>query len=198
MGVRVGKERDLNLNSIDRFVKSSPHFVLEEHGHCEVPAGCGGAVLRWRNPEGPLSVSLQLWLSVAEYSVEIDGSEPPTSRPVLTPGRHVLVIAVNRDQESVQLLAAVTAEAQDGSTNSVTPSRESWRWTETKPRPSSAKDPSYPTEFWNRLKETELTTEQAENYQVRRLLDAGGVPMALDAGSGPVWIRVVLDIPRVG
>jgi hypothetical protein len=31
-------DRDLKLNSIDRYVKSSPRFVLEEHGHCEVPA----------------------------------------------------------------------------------------------------------------------------------------------------------------
>lgn len=39
--------RDLELNSIDRYVKSSPRFVLEEHSHCEVPAGCGGGVWEW-------------------------------------------------------------------------------------------------------------------------------------------------------
>ena len=36
------------LNSVDRFRKKSERLVLEEHGHCEVPAGCGGVVLRWR------------------------------------------------------------------------------------------------------------------------------------------------------
>lgn len=39
------------LNSIDRFRKRPQRFVLEEHGHCEIPAGCGGVVLRWRNPQ---------------------------------------------------------------------------------------------------------------------------------------------------
>jgi hypothetical protein len=38
------------LNSLDRFRKHPGQLVLEEHGHCEVPAGCGGVVLRWRNP----------------------------------------------------------------------------------------------------------------------------------------------------
>jgi sulfatase modifying factor 1 len=28
--------------------------VLEAHSHCEVPAGCGGVVLQWRNPSAGL------------------------------------------------------------------------------------------------------------------------------------------------
>ena len=41
---------DLNINSIDRFRKNSERLILEQHGSCEVPAGCGGVVLRWHNP----------------------------------------------------------------------------------------------------------------------------------------------------
>jgi hypothetical protein len=42
------------LNSLDRFRKQPGRLVLEEHSHCQVPAGCGGGVLRRRNPqEGP-------------------------------------------------------------------------------------------------------------------------------------------------
>jgi hypothetical protein len=38
--------KDLRLNSLSRYTKRSPEYVLEEHSHCEVPAGCGGVVLR--------------------------------------------------------------------------------------------------------------------------------------------------------
>jgi hypothetical protein len=41
---------DVRLNSLDAFTKKSPRFILEEHGGGEVPAGCGGVVLRWINP----------------------------------------------------------------------------------------------------------------------------------------------------
>ncbi len=58
-------DRELRLNSIDRYVKRSPHFVLEEHGHCEVPAGCGGVVLRWLNPATTVPVRLELWVTAS-------------------------------------------------------------------------------------------------------------------------------------
>lgn len=51
-------DRELKLNSISRFSKQSPRLVLEEHGHCEVPAGCGGVVLRWRGADDPIALKL--------------------------------------------------------------------------------------------------------------------------------------------
>ena len=51
-------DRELKLNSISRSSKQSPRLVLEEHGHCEVPAGCGGVVLRWRGHDDPIPVKL--------------------------------------------------------------------------------------------------------------------------------------------
>ena len=48
------------LNSLSRFRKQPGRLVLEEHGHCEVPAG-GGVVLRRRNPVLlPMSVEIML------------------------------------------------------------------------------------------------------------------------------------------
>lgn len=87
--------REPELNSLDRYVKSSPRFVLEEHGHCEVPAGCGGAVLRWRNRFTSIAVELSIAVVGAEdWDVLIDGEPPRSARPLLSPGRHVLMIAV--------------------------------------------------------------------------------------------------------
>ncbi len=46
----MAESDELKLNTIGRFVKRSPCLALEQHNHCEVPAGCGGVVLRWFNP----------------------------------------------------------------------------------------------------------------------------------------------------
>ena len=47
------------LNSLERFRKRSPRLLLEQYDSCEVPAGCGGVVLRWRDPHAarPVVVS---------------------------------------------------------------------------------------------------------------------------------------------
>ena len=52
-------DRDLKLNSLSRFSKQSPRLVLEEYGNCEVPAGCGGAVLRWRQADEPIPMTIR-------------------------------------------------------------------------------------------------------------------------------------------
>ncbi len=55
----MADDKGLNLNNLDRYTKLSPRFVLEEYSHCEVPAGCGGIVLRWRNPE--VGIPIEFW-----------------------------------------------------------------------------------------------------------------------------------------
>lgn len=41
---------NLKLNTLDRFTKQPGLLALQESSHCEVPAGCGGVVLRWIDP----------------------------------------------------------------------------------------------------------------------------------------------------
>src|SRR3954468_8478318 len=103
-------DRDLELNSIDRYVKASPRFVLEEHSHCEVPAGCGGVVLRWSNPALAVPVRLEVWTSegAGRRTVRIDGVMPSTSRPQIPPGRRVFMIEA-QPPEDEQILVLVRA-----------------------------------------------------------------------------------------
>src|SRR5712664_4668459 len=83
------KKRDLKLNSISRYSKNSQLFVLEEHGHCEVPAGWGGVVLRWTNPNRALPA--ELWIAtVGKATFYLDGKSPSSGRPMIEYGRHVL------------------------------------------------------------------------------------------------------------
>jgi hypothetical protein len=52
---------DLSLNSIDRYRKRSNRLILEEHRSCELPAGCGGVVLRWGRVGIPLKFESPGW-----------------------------------------------------------------------------------------------------------------------------------------
>src|SRR5262249_23220637 len=64
---------NLRLNAISRYSKQSSQYVLEVHSHCEVPAGCGGLVLRWRNPH--LAIPLEIWTyTVGEARVWLVGT----------------------------------------------------------------------------------------------------------------------------
>ena len=90
------------LNSVERFRKQPGRLVLEEHSHCEVPAGCGGVVLRWRNPNSPLPVTVSLYTPV-RAACFIDGNPLQTGKAYLTPGPHALAVAV----EGVDLSAGL-------------------------------------------------------------------------------------------
>ena len=81
------------LNSLDRFRKQPGRLVLEVYSHCEVPAGCGGAVLRWRNPLAAVPVRVHLY-SPGKAVCFFDGSELRTAGADLAPGLHVIAIAL--------------------------------------------------------------------------------------------------------
>jgi hypothetical protein len=71
---------ELRLNSLSRYSKQSDEYTLEVHSHCEVPAGCGGVVLRWRNPR--LSIPIEIWTyTTGEAQLFLDGNVPASARP---------------------------------------------------------------------------------------------------------------------
>jgi hypothetical protein len=91
------------LNSLDRFRKQPGRLVLEEHSHCEVPAGCGGVVLRWRNPLAGLPVTVHLYSPVKAVCL-LDGEELQTGRINLVPGRHITAVVLENVDLSGNLL----------------------------------------------------------------------------------------------
>src|SRR5438067_8150882 len=81
------------LNSLDRFRKKPERLVLEEHSHCEVPAGCGGVVLRWRNPHAAVPLRVHFY-SPARAALFLDNAPLSSGRPELSPGEHLLALAL--------------------------------------------------------------------------------------------------------
>ncbi len=81
---------ELELN---RFRKTGHGVVLEEHSHCEVPAGFGGVVLRWVRPDSPCAVEVRLF-APRTTGLWVDGVVPERMRVTLAPGPHVLALEV--------------------------------------------------------------------------------------------------------
>jgi hypothetical protein len=87
---------DLRLNELRRYRKTSSRLALEVHSHCEVPAGCGGAVLRWRRPDAPVGISLFSYVSGSFQGPFLDGKAFEEQRMMLAPGEHVLSFIVDK------------------------------------------------------------------------------------------------------
>jgi len=81
---------DLRLNELQRYRKTSSQLALEVHSHCEVPAGCGGVVLRWRRPDASIGISLLTYMSGPFEGFLLDGQRFDEQRLTVTPGEHVL------------------------------------------------------------------------------------------------------------
>jgi len=79
------------LNSLDRFRKRSDRLVLEQYHSCEVPAGCGGVVLRWRDPNKVRPTHVYLYTQSAAECY-LDGAALRAGLLDLSPGDHVLAI----------------------------------------------------------------------------------------------------------
>lgn len=103
---------DLNINSVDRFRKTSPRLVLEEHGSCEVPAGCAGVVLRWHNPDAGQPV---VFGCVAPGSVELFvNGQAIASRAVLNWGENRLAVRITEINAQTPFLMVTRRDIPPG------------------------------------------------------------------------------------
>lgn len=92
----MSDQDDLRLNELNRYRKTSSRLALEVHGSCEVPAGCGGAVLRWRRPGANIGLTLWTYASGLSHGPWIDGQRLTEQRILVSPGEHTLALIVDK------------------------------------------------------------------------------------------------------
>ena len=189
---------DLNLNSIDRFEKQSERLILEEHGHCEVPAGCGGVVLRWFNPNSGIPVVFHSGFA-EELTLFIDGEQLTSGRATIAFGEHVLAMhAVFTAAPYYLWLSGLrdTAEDRYPEENRVIPELTTsadgtWRATLTEPANQTWTEFDFDDNHWAPLPTAQLDEEEMQlqaswNYNRMIRLGAG----AFELGARPeMWIR---------
>jgi hypothetical protein len=198
------------LNSIDRFRKRPERIVLEEHGHCEIPAGCGGVVLRWRNPQTAVPVTIHLY-TPAKIACFIDGAPLQTGRIDLAPGMHVFSVHFEKVDLSVGLMMVAakhdpkeyqrtlpTAVIEPPFTL-VSAADRTWKFTLSDPGSESWKSLEFDDVSWPSLTTTtapKLDPGASGAFQCRRCRDLGaaclGLPRAASSSATSSWLARVL------
>lgn len=117
---------DEKLNSLDRFRKQSDRLVLEQHSHCEVPAGCGGVVLRWRNPFVALPLLVHLY-APGKSSLWLDGEPVVRTGNNVAPGEHVFAFVLEDADLSAGLFMFAAIHDQRSKQMPPGVSESSWR-----------------------------------------------------------------------
>jgi hypothetical protein len=199
------------LNSLDRFRKRPGRLILEVYSHCEVPAGCGGAVLRWRNPLAAVPVRVHLYTAVTATCF-IDGTPLRTAGIDLAPGPHVVAVALETVGEATGLLM-FAAVSDDRTPQKALPEG----LTELRPAILSRGDGTWryslapPAEGWQalgfddrawpalvRVPTPGLGYGDPGGYQCRRAAEAGAECLGLREPASEwecVWVRKVFEVP---
>jgi hypothetical protein len=192
---------ELRLNSLSRFSKQSDEYTLEVHSHCEVPAGCGGVVLRWRNPR--LSIPIEIWTyTTGEAQLFLDGNVPASARPLVPYGEHVLSwIITGFDPDGIVLACSATYDdtwrpvhvhvsPPTGQIISILSAPDgTWRYTFTPP-PGTWTRPDFDDTAWGSMVARPVNEEQRmEQYRLNHVCTLGAQPLGAEGSSHAVWIR---------
>lgn len=203
-------KRDLKLNSPSRYSKESPQYVLEEHGHCEVPAGCGGVVLRWTNPHRAIPV--QFWIYTrGESRLYLDGKRTSSGRPMVAYGDVLGLRIENADASSGLLMFAAFYDVEEtihknrsrkGRQKKYVLSADdgSWKYTEKEPDGDAWMLPGFDDSAWRTMTISSLP-EPGEldpgEYRYRRLQKAGARGLTVPVAGDPIWVRKAFSISQV-
>ena len=188
-------EEDLRLNSLNRFSKRSKQLALEEHGHCEVPAGCGGVVLRWRNLNEGLSMTL--WSAAPGQAEQmVDGEPVNTSRRTIPLGEHILAVHVPKIEGTIKAFLFAARLDRGGHwanrlLESVSSAADgSWRMTDKKPH-RSWMELQYDDQSWTVMNEVQLPAKlpDRERWRFQYAQEMGAVPLGIPKKAKALWIR---------
>ena len=91
-----GDDEALQINRLHRFAKHSPRLVLHEYSHCEVPAGCGGVVIRWIDPEQGRPARIEVRGHNTRATAWLDGVPLESAVCLLREGTRVVAVALER------------------------------------------------------------------------------------------------------
>ncbi len=201
---------DPALNSPDRYVKRSPRLVLEEHSHCEVPAGCGGVVLRWINADREVPIRLRLYTRSKVDVFTLDGARPTSSRPLVPRGDHVLALCVQSvPGEGALIFSADYVEDHARRTSrplglefSLRSAADgTWLATTEAPADDRWRDDPFDDSKWSPLVAVPMPAPEknsGEAWHHRELVESGAVAIGLPSWRGPIWVRRRFRIPMVG
>lgn len=208
----MDEDEALRLNTLHRFRKHSPRLLLEEYSHCEVPAGCGGVVLRWVDPGAGTPAIVRSYVQ-GRIALWLDGAPLDSGRVDLRAGAHTLAIEITeivaptqsrvasmlrRRRPAALLLSIARALSSDYEGQPVvlltSQVGRAWRVSGEQP-PEGWTAAEFDDSQWPVAQPAELDAEQREAWRARELQNHGAVAIALP--SDRAWIRVRFDVPEL-
>ncbi|QPC83696.1 hypothetical protein G4Y79_04755 [Phototrophicus methaneseepsis] len=201
--------RDLKLNALSRFSKSSPRLVLEEYSHCEVPAGCGGVVLRWRRAEEPFTMWLRQNTSARTMVMTLDGENILwMTRLSVNWGHHLFAMSFEEvDLSHGFLLFSARLDDQfirilqpEGEPEVLSKPDGKWKYTLDEPASEEWQSPDFDDSSWAPMVAKTLPSKGFHGHDIsdfcQRIRDIGAEDLGIDADTDAsrVWIRRAFTI----
>jgi len=192
---------ELRINTLHRFEKRSPKYVLRVYDSCEVPAGCGGVVLRWVNPADGMSVIVHV---VTPFRAEafFDGVPFRNERLVLPIGEHVLALRLTPSTENAAsppfLACAVIPDTPDREPQPplfTTGDGSDWRVNTS--APDGWPEGTFSDTKWERMRTTALRADTLPNelrWRYPSLERVGAQALAVPSGS-TLYVRHRFVVP---
>lgn len=200
---------DLKLNGLPRYRKWSRRLLLETHSSCEVPAGCGGAVLRWRDPREGFAAEASLYAMSEVWQLLLDGEPPPSGRMILPYGPRVLALRIRGMPRRGAVMFALSSSPRHrtGAGAIVEPEPalltqpDRWRYT-TEP-PDDERwlfDPGFDDSGWLPMQRTPPIPPREDGrlpWAVRRMRKLGAQPIGFgDPHPDDAWVRCVFTLEQ--
>lgn len=187
----------MDLNSLERFTKRSPRLVLEEHDSCEVPAGCGGVVLRWIDPSRQIPVLCYL-STQARSRLLLDGEPLESAAIDVRPGRHAIALQLEGPEPGFVLALRRNLRPAGGPARKdvlfLTLADGTWRGTLTPPEDPAWSRPGFDDSAWPALVEVSAPEPRYPSWLFRDLRQAGAQFLGLPDARDRIWVRREWDI----
>jgi len=204
-------KEDPNLNSLSRYSKKSKRYILEAQSSCEVPAGCGGLVLRWRDPKKGVPVTFRIYAG-GSFRFFLDAQPLSSGRPIVSFGEHVISIAVS-DFDPTRLVLLFAAQYEEkgagigyagrsaaGRLCFISAPDGSWKYSTVEPRNSSWQQAGFDDSTWTAMPAREWAPDPKQKtsgqfYRVEELLKIGARGLGVTGNPTKIWIRRSFSIP---
>lgn len=207
------KKRDLVVNDLARYEKASERLVLEDYSSCEVPAGCGGGILRWIDPREALPLTLRIW-TARGAEVFFDGAPVRSSRIDARLGAHVLAIALRHDGDAPAQLAlslCYSDETEPSAALEPTRDRSIGRRLDVlsgagaaivgasrDPGGDAWRLPGFDDSGWRALAPVKAAEPSSAGWHLQAILKTGACIVGLQDARSDVWVRCSFDVDLGG
>jgi len=193
---------ELDINSIERFTKQSKRLILEELSNCEVPAGCGGVVLRWLSNEQGLAVGVRIISYSDKTEAFCNGKLMPSGCANVPFGEGILALRISKRESDFDWLAVVvrhTSRSRRDQNGDEIPEMSAshdgtWKFTTDKPSDDWISQ-EYDDSDWQTMSQSEMTLDELEERQqwrFRRFVE-NETPI-FSIPDSEIWIRKRFDV----